>query len=108
MSCDYWYTKVFRRAVHHRAILSEDEPTIYPYSSRDELYNDKKGKEAFDEALSWIGGYFAAAQQLSSWTAQDPELTTDRIVLRVFDVCRNYPDKKFVWAVHKVMPEFLE
>ena len=104
--CEYWHAKVFRKATNHKAVSKE--ATIFPYKSFDEMQNDTDGKKAFDEAIDWISGYFASAQRFSKKSALNSKQTSDKIVLKVFNICQVNPKKTFEKATHEAMSEFLK
>lgn len=104
--CYYWHAKVFRKAVNHRE-LSKGKTTIYPYSSLKEWKSDQEGNDYFREAADWVSGYFASAQRYKNLKPIKQNITTDIIVVKIFEICELNPKKTFEWATYQSMSEFL-
>ena len=90
----------------------QKEPSIYPYSSKEEwyaeMYGNSESKRLFDEASDWVSGYFAAAQRFGNRSARNSQQTTDIILTRIFDICHANPKLTLEEAASQAMSEFLK
>lgn len=97
-TCNYWYTQVFRIVVNSKA-AQEGKSTIYPFQSLQEwsaaMSSSNPHKQLYEESLDWISGYFAGAQRFGKLSATNSEQTSDVILTKVFEICRQHPDMKF-------------